>query len=301
MGRSLSATERKVRGPLARLLAGLSAALMLVSLLVALQQPQSADAADKKDFKPGNIISDSQFYDSNAMTQSQIQRFLERKIEEVGGCLNSLCLANLRVNTTNKPHSAASHGGVFCRAYDGEAAESAASIIFKVQRACSISARVILVTLQKEQSLVTSRAPTSGVLKRAMGMGCPDHSQGACDASYNGFFNQVYSASRQFKIYSVDPFGYFQPGFKTVQAHPDSANCPSSRIYIENDATAALYNYTPYRPNNAALNNLYGLGNGCSSYGNRNFWRDYTDWFGNTLAVDGAFAMEQVYDLSGGS
>ncbi len=30
------------------------------------------------------------------------------------------------------------------------------------------------------------------------------------------------------------------------------------------------------------MNNLYGTGDGCSAYGNRNFWRMYTDWFGST-------------------
>jgi hypothetical protein len=52
-------------------------------------------------------------------------------------------------------------------------------------------------------------------------------------------------------------------------------------VFIENQATAGLYNYTPYTPNDAALNNMYGTGDACSSYGNRNFWRIYTDWFGN--------------------
>ncbi len=53
-------------------------------------------------------------------------------------------------------------------------------------------------------------------------------------------------------------------------------------MYIENQATAGLYIYTPYVPNQAALNNLYGTGDGCSAYGNRNFWRTFTDWFGST-------------------
>jgi hypothetical protein len=38
----------------------------------------------------------------------------------------------------------------------------------------------------------------------------------------------------------------------------------------------------PYQPNQAALNNLYGIGDGCSAYGNRNFWRIFTGWFGST-------------------
>jgi len=30
---------------------------------------------------------------------------------------------------------------------------------------------------------------------------------------------------------------------------------------------------------------LYGTGDICSAYGNRNFWRDFNNWFGSTLAV----------------
>ena len=43
-------------------------------------------------------------------------------------------------------------------------------------------------------------------------------------------------------------------------------------VYVKNKATAALYTYTPYQPNEAALNNMYGLGDRCSAYGNRNFY-----------------------------
>ncbi len=31
---------------------------------------------------------------------------------------------------------------------------------------------------------------------------------------------------------------------------------------------------------------MYGTGDGCSAYGNRNFWRYYTDWFGSTKYVN---------------
>jgi len=56
-------------------------------------------------------------------------------------------------------------------------------------------------------------------------------------------------------------------------------------VNVQNYATAALYNYTPYQPNAAALGNLYGTGDGCSSYGNRNFWVYYNDWFGPTAGL----------------
>ena len=51
---------------------------------------------------------------------------------------------------------------------------------------------------------------------------------------------------------------------------------------IKNKATAALYYYTPYVPNSAALGAGWGLGNSCSAYGNRNFYLYFTTWFGST-------------------
>jgi uncharacterized protein with LGFP repeats len=50
-------------------------------------------------------------------------------------------------------------------------------------------------------------------------------------------------------------------------------------VKIQNLATHALYIYTPYTPNDAALANLTGIGDSCSSYGNSNFWEYYTSWF----------------------
>jgi len=51
-----------------------------------------------------------------------------------------------------------------------------------------------------------------------------------------------------------------------------------------------LYYYTPYVPNKAALDNLYGTGDACSAYGNRNFWRFYHDWFGSPIG--GGFLLK---------
>ena len=58
-------------------------------------------------------------------------------------------------------------------------------------------------------------------------------------------------------------------------------------VFLANRATAGLYNYTPYQPNTAAMANLYGTGDACSAYGNRNFWRMFSDWFGNPQAGGG--------------
>ena len=51
---------------------------------------------------------------------------------------------------------------------------------------------------------------------------------------------------------------------------------------MQNTATASLYTYTPYQPNPASLASYPGQGDACSSYGNRNFHRMFTDYFGST-------------------
>jgi hypothetical protein len=118
-----------------------------------------------------------------------------------------------------------------------------------------------------------------------MGFACPDN--GTCDPAYYGFTQQVYQAARHFRnFYDLNPAWYipYSPGVKYVRWNPNSA-CGGSNVNIQNRATAALYSYTPYQPNTAALNNLYGTGDGCSAYGNRNFWRDFTNWFGSTTVA----------------
>lgn len=102
---------------------------------------------------------------------------------------------------------------------------------------------------------------------------------------YGGFFNQVYNSAAQYQRYAQSPnsWNYIAGRTNNIYYNPN-ASCGYGPVYIQNQATAALYIYTPYQPNKAALNNLYGSGDGCSAYGNRNFWRLWTDWFGSPTA-----------------
>ncbi|MEB0201779.1 hypothetical protein QN354_08415 [Cryobacterium sp. 5I3] len=246
-------------------------ALVVVGLVgvVLTANPPAATALNGADFNPGYIISDAQFYARDAMSQDEIQSFLNA---QGGSCQDAQCLRSLHLDT---PSVAAEE---YCSAYAGAAGESAASIIFKVQAACNISAKVILVTLQKEQALVTRSSTSDAILRKAMGMGCPDTS--VCDAQYYGFFNQVYAASRQFNRYNHGSFTWYKVGGTSNVQYSPTASCGSSQVQIKNNATAALYYYTPYQPNASALANLGGTGDGCGSYGNRNFWVFYNSWFG---------------------
>ncbi len=232
------------------------------------------EAAVAANFNPGYLISDYAFFNRTAMSEAEIQAFLESKS---GTCQNTRCLDILRQDSVDWAATPR------CDAYTGGTNELISRIIYKVQIACGVSAKVLLVTLQKEQGLVTSTAPTERAVNYALGYGCPDTAP--CDPAVAGISQQLYRAAAQFQRYRLSPSSYnFQVGVENIQYHPNTA-CGTKRVTIVNQATAGLYNYTPYTPNAAALNNLYGLGDSCSSYGNRNFWRLYTDWFGSPTTL----------------
>lgn len=258
-------------------------------------------AAVASAFDPGYIISDFNFYNGAALTAAGIQSFLDAQVPT---CRTGYtCLKSYKVSTTSRPADA------MCKAYAGAANESAATIIYKVGAACGISQKALLVTLEKEQSLVTDTWPSDGQYKKATGYACPDTS--GCDTAYFGFSNQVYMAAWQLKRYGNPPgtsnyFTWFPVGKTTAIRYSPTASCGSANVLIKNAATAALYYYTPYQPNAKALANLYGTGDSCSAYGNRNFWRLYTDWFGPTTggvapigAYDQASLTSTTFDVYG--
>ncbi|WP_369808088.1 LGFP repeat-containing protein, partial [Leucobacter chinensis] len=209
----------------------------------------------------------------------------------------SNCLNGYKQTTTSEQANA------YCSAYVGAKNETAAQIITKVGKACGISQRVLLIMLEKEQSLVTDEWPTVAQFNKAMGYACPDSGPGNsanCDENFYGFFNQVYSAAWQYQFYKKNPGRYRYKAYQTnsIQWHPN-VSCGTSQVYIENAATAALYIYTPYRPNQAALNAQWGTGNSCSTYGNRNFFMFYSKWFGSPTGYDVAPELASFYRAEG--
>jgi len=268
----------------ARFLGLVAAIAIAASALLVFTETAPASAASTDSFQAGNIISDQNFFDANAMSAAQIQSFLDSKIPT---CSTGNCLNILHVDTTSRPAAYTQAGNLVCNPYQGALGESAATVIFKVEQACSVSAKAILVILQKEEGLVTKTSVSAAVLARAMGYGCPDSAAGACDSLYYGFYNQVYLAAWQLRRYGTPAVvGNYQPGVNFVAYSPNAA-CGGTNITIQNRATAALYTYTPYQPNAAALNNLNGTGDACSSYGNRNFWVYYNSWFGDPTVTAG--------------
>ncbi|OUE31656.1 hypothetical protein BFL35_04215 [Clavibacter michiganensis] len=259
------------------------------------QGAEPAQAASGADFDPGMIISDAEFYDGDAMSPGDIRTFLRARVPSCAS--GYVCLKDFVQSTPARA------GDSRCSSLDASRL-SGGDIVYWVGRACGVSQAALLVLLEKEQGLVTDSTPSDRQFRSATGYGCPDTA--ACDSTYYGFFNQVYNAAHQFKVYQSTPSRWnYQAGRSNrILWHPN-ADCGSSQVTIRNQATAGLYIYTPYQPNAAALRNLYGTGDSCSSYGNRNFWRLYTDWFGSTS--DGPVSSfvkvatdDSVYLVSGG-
>lgn len=241
-------------------------------------------------FRAGNIISDSKFFTHNTMSVEQIQEFLNVQGQNCESKGNNICLKDYQEVT----YDVAANNNCLVLYGAAGAKESAAQIIWKVAQACNISEKVLLVTLQKEQGLITTSKPPfvdpgsnrgkdDSRYRTAMGYGCPDGA--ACDADYFGFWNQVYLAAWQFNQYTKGNFNYKPNQINAIKFNPD-ATCGKSDVYIENWATAALYIYTPYQPNQAALAAGYGTGDYCSSYGNRNMFLFYNEWFGTSHAYN---------------
>ena len=225
-------------------------------------------------FDPGNLISDEEFFRSASMTVDEIQAFLEQRNPD---CRDGfVCMKDFTETTFSRDQT------VLCNAYEGAENETAAQIVHKVSAACGVSVEALLVLIQKEQSLVTLSAPSTIRFERATGYACPDTAP--CDSQFFGFYNQVYNAAKQFKRYSNPPgtsrfFTWFPVGQSTqVRLHPNAA-CGTRPVTMKNQATAGLHYYTPYTPNDIALVNLASVGDSCSAYGNRNFWRVYNYWF----------------------
>ena len=223
-------------------------------------------------FDAGNIMSDFVMSNKNAMNERQINDFLHSK--------NPCNDRNLSKKRGYEHLGYTIRDGHFvCMADDTFGGESAAHIIYRAAQDYNINPQVLIVTLQKEQRLVTDTYPNHAQYAKAMGFNCPDSGSG-CNSKDAGFKNQIRKAAKLFHDVLSGGWSNY-PAYTTqfVQYSPDRA-CGGTNIYIQNRATSALYRYTPYQPSQSALNAGWGKVS-CGAFGNRNFYNYFTDWFGN--------------------
>lgn len=215
--------------------------------------------AKAADFNANNLIDDSKFVDVNSMSISDIQYFLEQ---------HGSFLKDYSENGRSAAHIIydAAKGWV------GDAGGSWGGGVINIDSSTgTVSPKVILVTLQKEQSLITRTSQNDAALRTAMGYGCPD--SGGCNSTYAGFTNQVNWASSQLRYNYERAYGHGYSDYQVGQTMTfsntlDPYNPPANQdVHIDNRATASLYRYTPHVYN-----------------GNYNFWKLYDNYFDNPVS-----------------
>ncbi len=218
-----------------------AAALCFTGLLFFQARPADAILPS---FDPNYIISDDEILDATAMTQNEIQRLLERK---------GSFLANY-----------------VCQSSDGRSMK-ASEAIYDRAVTNGISPKFIIVLLQKEQSLIEEGSPRQSQLDWAAGYGCPDG--GGCNSRWQGFWKQVNSATLQFRDYMDNPHLYTYKQGETYTFSNPYGTISKEPITVtpKNQATAALYNYTPHVYN-----------------GNFNFHKLWNRYFSYKIYPDGS-------------
>jgi peptidoglycan hydrolase CwlO-like protein len=175
-------------------------------------------------FKPGTIISDANYLAAGSLTADGIQAFLDTQ----AGSLRT--------------YSGPDHNG---------ATRSAAQMIAEAATSWGVSPKVILATLQKEQSLISRPSPSQTAMDWAMGCG---KAESFTIESYRGFGNQVWHGAR---VLMKNRAGWKQGGMLPIDG---------TAVYPTNASTYSLYRYTPHFA------------------GNTLFWRIYWRYFGSTGA-----------------
>lgn len=207
-------------------------------------------------FNKNNVLSNFELLDFDSMSLARIQDFL-----------------NLRGVLDN--YSFGAIGGVSKRPSE---------IIYDAARYYGLNPKFFLVTLQKEQSLITDNTLNNEQLNEAMGYGCPDYT--TCDPAYRGFFNQINQAAKAIVgpkyLQGIEENGHTISGWG-----PGITKTTLDGIAVTpaNEATAVLYTYTPW---------VGAYGGGDQRYGGTSIVpKLWQDWFalnypdGSLLRIEG--------------
>jgi len=192
------------------------------------------------EFDPGSIITDAEINDYKSMSYDDVVNFLKKR----NGILD-----------TYK-----------CEDKSGRI-RKASEIIYTLSQENKINPKFMLILLQKEQSLLEDPNPSNYQLTAATGYGCPD--SGGCNQRWSSFFKQVNSAYLQFRSYLDEANLYrFRSGKTYIFNNSNKKVRTIDIVTPKNQATAALYNYTPH---------VY--------YGNYNFWKLWKKYFPTTRKI----------------
>ncbi|MBI5530871.1 MAG: hypothetical protein HY918_05270 [Candidatus Doudnabacteria bacterium] len=233
-------------------------------------------------FNPSKLIEDKTFSDTKTFGGADgIQKFLVAKNSVLANTSPDF-LAKLK-----EPQSVMLKEGLGDPQPNLGRLRTAAELIWDASIQSGLNPQVILVTLNKEQGLITSAndydaARLQKALDHAMGFDCPDSS--GCGNLFPGFYFQIfgnydsennrYLGAAKSLMKSFTTVGGRGPVVEGAAAKVGQAITldntmggyenimPQQTFIISNNATAALYRYTPHVFN-----------------GNYNFWKFFQGWF----------------------
>ncbi len=238
--------------------------LLIVTLILGLKFCAAPGKIFASDFNPNELISDSRFTDVSTMNEAAIQQFLSSK------------QGHLADYTEN---------GKTATRIIWEAANGVTSSGFdesdSLAKSVRINPQVLLVTLQKEQSLIEGTFSGNDLQNRLdQAMGCRI-SRSDYETKYKGFTNQVNCAAwvltRHFEA-SVIPGTWLE----NRKVNMDFTTNDNRTVNLSNQATAALYAYTPW---------VYD--------GNYNFWVIFNRYFGDPNNVTDTTNIRKLGDANG--
>jgi hypothetical protein len=251
------------------------------ALTLALQPFTARAALDVlPSFNPNLLIRDGAFTDTRAIGNAEgVQRFLESKNSPLAIPSPDFLVRLGEPSSTTVKQALGDPG------WNAGRLRTAAELIWDCAQASGLNPQVILVTLNKEQGLITS-APSSDrlqkALNRSLGFDCPDSA--GCGNLFPSFYYQCFGnvdaeGNRYLGAAKSLMKSYNTPGgrgpaignrpakvgetltiYNTVGDYFGIA--ASQVVTIGNLATAALSRYTPHVFN-----------------GNYNFWRFFKSWF----------------------
>lgn len=200
-----------------------------------------------------NIISNENFIDTDSMTLEAIQAFLVSNNSFLKDYTDT---SSVGANRTAAQiiYDAARGIKHTVPAYDTWLGETFKGVKLD-ETTGTVSPKVILIFLQKEQSLISKTSRDENALNKAMGYSCPD--SGGCNLNYSGFSQQVEWGAWQLRYnYEVagKPLDWWNTNY---DAGNNSINyvgqtktfvdyTGSYDITIANAATASIYRYTPH-------------------------------------------------------
>ncbi len=233
-------------------------------------------------FNPNKLVDDKVFADTQTFGGAEgIQKFLVNKHSVLANTSPDF-LVNLK-----EPEAALLKQGLEDPRPNLGRLRTAAELIWDASLQSGLNPQVIIVTLNKEQGLITSANDyppdkLQKVLDRAMGFDCPDST--GCGDLFPGFYYQLFgnfdstgnrylgAAKSLMKSFNISggrgpvTAGQLSRTGDTIVVDNtlggyDNVAVQQS-VNLSNNATAALYRYTPHVFN-----------------GNYNFWKFFQAWF----------------------